>query len=117
MTETSPTIDLDGDQIAIKVPTDGQLAALWRGVQTWRSDKTSVEAKMDAVILMEDIVFSLMVMDREQEDKLRTKLAMGQAELAPVVNVIFEAVKGSALEKAAPAKKAVRRGRPPKNAA
>jgi hypothetical protein len=115
MTETSPTINLDGDEIAIKVPTDGQLAALWRGVQTWRSDRTTIEAKMDAVTLMEDIVFSLMVMDQDQEEKLRTKLAMGQAELAPVVDVIFKTITEGA--KKSEVKAPVRRGRPRKSAA
>lgn len=107
MTDTETrTVTLGGRQIQVKKLGDLQLVHLMRFARILQNDNVSVPDKLDIVPKMLDVVHSIIVSPEDRE-------ALTALELAGELNIsdYLEVVRAF---QDAPAKPAVRRGRPRK---
>jgi hypothetical protein len=104
------------DIIELNVPTDGQVSAIWRAVRVADDRSVPVPQRMDAVVLIEDILLSC-VTDQSTVPDIKQKLATGKLDLREdLIGPAIAKFAGGA--EAAPTTgpvKAVRRGRPRKS--
>lgn len=109
-------VSMNGEMVTFIVPEDGQLVALMRCYEVIKSD-ISILDQIPSITLAEDILLSLLSMPDEWVTKLQRGLAMGTTNLGALTNAFFEAAQGGEDGGETPLKKAVKRGRPRKNAA
>ena len=121
MTQTSHTtrtrlkpIELDGEIVQFLVPEDSQFVALLRCYEVVKADIPLLD-KASSLTLGEDILLSLLDMPEDWMTKYRRKLALGETTLGKLTNAFFTSVNAGAADEE-PAKPAVKRGRPRKNA-
>jgi hypothetical protein len=119
MTDTSPVRKryagtIDGEPAQLMAPESGQMAAIGRSLMTLEANSSSIMDRMEAVVLAEDVVLSLIEMDDEAMKKLKKKLARGEATMESLISQIVTQTTGNTAPTTGPVK-AVRRGRPRKS--
>jgi hypothetical protein len=97
-----------GEECEFYTPLDGQISALVRVTQVALNEDLPVASRMDSLVLAEDIIMSLLAMDEGWKAKLARKLALGEAELAPILG---EVLKQADVAPKAPTNGPVKRGR------
>jgi len=117
MTETSRKkflVTVAGDTVECLMPRDGQISALSRAILVVEDESLPVNAKLESLVLVEDIFMSLINNgDPAWKTQLKRKLAMGELELLDIVSEVMQ--KAFATQEDQPTQPAVkRRGRPRK---
>lgn len=101
-----------GEQCEFYSPLAGQISALVRVTQVALNEDLPISARMDSLVLAEDIIMSLLAISDERKAKLTRQFAMGEVDLGAVLNEVMTQVNAQDVEAAAPVKRG--RGRPRK---